>query len=1022
MLNFNVYRNQLTGTLPSGMATFTKMTNAYVHDNYLSGSLELISKWDAAVFLYLQNNLFTGSLPALTNLTKVTSIFLKNNKLSGTLEKVLDPVQNALVTTLQFSNNQFTGTLPEEIFQIAELSTFAAVSNCFTGSLPRSICSSTSLNTLILDGLHSATSCRNNILPGVANRYILEAKIEGGIPACMFAVPNINTLHLSGNGLTGTISTELGISTDLRDLSVSHNALTGSIPQLFQTKRWYNLDLSYNKFRGSLQMNYEPFNNNNTVQFYNITLTAENVALSLRNNRLSGNIPNQLKLLHNISVLDGNLFACSIDQSDLPSHDQGKSTYQCGSNSFNVSYYIWLTTTGFLILLAILIVYFRHSIGSFLGFDRIIHYYDKWMHHVEFVHDRDSVLGKDITLKNYKYLIYVCEGVCKVSIYCTAYILVVLIPIYVIGTEYYSTHNYSYAWSVSAAFLSGPIALTLLMVAFVSLLVLAFVLFTTHIRLFLREKFEFFRYTEDRIRRPSRVDENNNEVTPAEKSSIPLLMKCLVYAIFFLINFTVVLGVNVAYVYVRLYQPSSLFVIAQLLLSVFKVVWNSFCSVYIIRWVDDYLTESSSDDWKSTESGFFAIQLFVALFNYIAIPCLVVGVVSPDCYNNVLINYAPVSSRFRFAECEVFNSVLGCRVSLPQIDETSYNPPFTYSYQCSSSMITFYAPSFVYLSFIVTFISPLLELICEKWHARRVRGTFVAGQLDYWVPLILQTLELRDEPTRAKYDIFNPYLDSNLLLVTIITYLGVLLTFGVVFPPLAVCMLISILAVTFNTKLVVGRFLTNAIDTGLVKYVNIIEGECEGAGSIPKLRQCMRLLLMFCFCFYTPFLFDTLGDSVGLEDSYWVIFFLPLLAAVGISVKYALKKTFPEVLRVPEDQRYSSYSSNGARHSNNMVEMSQSVSSASTLHSANSVKSVASVSPHGSPLQSVDGLEVGEQKSVAPRPSYLATPTASPQVTPTIGSKKNIKTSRTGRSSEDSSGSGVDNVTINALHSANDKV
>eukprot|EP01032_Pedospumella_encystans_P008038 gene8038-9577_t len=738
MLNFNVYRNKLTGTLPSGMATFTKMTNAYVHDNYLSGSLELISKWDAAVFLYLQDNLFTGSLPALTNLTKVTSIFLKNNKLSGTLEKVLDPVQNALVTTLQFSNNQFTGTLPEEIFQIAELSTFAAVSNCFIGSLPRSICSSTSLNTLILDGLHSATSCRNNILPGVANRYILEAKIEGGIPACMFAVPNINTLHLSGNGLTGTISTELGISTDLRDLSVSHNALTGSIPPLFQTKRWYNLDLSYNKFRGSLQMNYEPFNNNNTVQFYNITLTAENVALSLRNNRLSGNIPNQLKLLHNISVLDGNLFACSIDQSDLPSHDQGKSTYQCGSNSFNVSYYIWLTTTGFLILLAILIVYFRHSIGSFLRFDRIIYYYDKWMHHVEFVHDRDSVLGKDITLKNYKYLIYVCEGVCKVSIYCTAYILVVLIPIYIIGTEYYSTHNFTYAWSVSAAFLSGPIALTLLMVAFVSLLVLAFVLFTTHIRLFLREKFEFFRYTEDRIRRPSRVDENNNEVTQMEKSSIPMLMKCLVYAIFFLINFTVVLGVNVAYVYVRLYQPSSLFVIAQLLLSVFKVVWNSFCSVYIIRWVDDYLTESSSDDWKT----------------------------------------------------------------------------------------------------------------------------------------------------------------------------------------------------------------------------------------------------------------------------------------VGISVKYALKKTFPDVLRVPEDQRYSSYSSNGARHSNNMVEMSQSVSSAS----ANSVKSAASISPHGSPLHSVDGLEVGEQKSVAPRPSYLATPTSSPQVTPTIGSKKNIKFSgSSGRSSENSSG-GVDNVTINALHSANDKV
>eukprot|EP01032_Pedospumella_encystans_P007828 gene7828-9336_t len=595
MLNFNVYRNKLTGTLPSSMVTFQKMTNVYLHDNYLSGNLQLISEWEAVSFLYVQNNLFTGSIPALANLTEVTSISLTNNKLSGTLENVLDPVQNALVTTLQFSNNQFTGTLPEEIFQIAELSTFAAVSNCFTGSLPRSICSSTSLNTLILDGLHSATSCRNNILPGVANRYILEAKIEGGIPACMFAVPNLKTLHLSGNGLTGILSADLGISTDLRDLSVSHNALTGSIPKSFQTKRWYNLDLSYNKFRDILQMKYEPFDNNNTVQFYNITLTTENVALSLRNNRLSGNIPNRVKTLHNISMLDGNLFACSIDQSDLPSHDQGKSTYQCGSNSFNVSYYIWLTTTGFLILLAILIVYFRHSIGSFLRFDRIIYYYDKWMHHVEFVHDRDSVLGKDITLKNYKYLIYVCEGVCKVSIYCTAYILVVLIPIYAISKEYYSTHNYSYAWSVSAAFLSGPIALTLLMVAFASLLVLTFVLFTAHIRIIREKKIEMLGSTDKLSRSSSPVEpiEVVDQPEPAD-SSAPVLKKLCVYAIFFLINFTVVLGVNVAYVYVRLYQPSSLFVIAQLLLSVFKVVWNSFCSVYIIRWVDDYLTEAAT--------------------------------------------------------------------------------------------------------------------------------------------------------------------------------------------------------------------------------------------------------------------------------------------------------------------------------------------------------------------------------------------------------------------------------------------
>ena len=91
--------------------------------------------------------------------------------------------------------------------------------------------------------------------------------------------------------------------------------------------------------------------------------------------------------------------------------------------------------------------------------------------------------------------------------------------------------------------------------------------------------------------------------------------------------------------------------------------------------------------------------------------------------------------------------------------------------------------------------------------------------------------------------------------------------------------------------------------------LQILEEECEGAGSIPKLRQCVRLLLVFSFCFYTPFLFDTLGDAVGIDKSYWVIFILPLIAAVGILVKYFMKKTFPEVLRSPDDMRQSRQSS-----------------------------------------------------------------------------------------------------------------
>jgi hypothetical protein len=187
----------------------------------------------------------------------------------------------------------------------------------------------------------------------------------------------------------------------------------------------------------------------------------------------------------------------------------------------------------------------------------------------------------------------------------------------------------------------------------------------------------------------------------------------------------------------------------------------------------------------------------------------------------------------------------------------------------------------------------------QKMHQYTRRGKWWSGQLDYWIPLILQPVSQATEEGKAPYDILNPYLDANLLLVTSMTYLAVILTFGVVFPPLAPCLLVTLFSTVYSTKLLVGRFTTNAIAEDLNKYVEIIEEECEGAGSIPKLRQSVRLLLVFSLCFYTPFLFDTLGDAVGLARSVWVLFILPLIVVFLLAVKYAFKKFLPSFLRSP---------------------------------------------------------------------------------------------------------------------------
>jgi hypothetical protein len=91
------------------------------------------------------------------------------------------------------------------------------------------------------------------------------------------------------------------------------------------------------------------------------------------------------------------------------------------------------------------------------------------------------------------------------------------------------------------------------------------------------------------------------------------------------VNLAVVIGVNVAFVVISLTQSHALLTVTQLLLSTFKLFWNSVCVPQLIEFAHSYLGRS---DMSTT---FFVVQAFVGLFNNIAIPCLVVAVLSPSC-------------------------------------------------------------------------------------------------------------------------------------------------------------------------------------------------------------------------------------------------------------------------------------------------------------------------------------------------------------------------------------------------------
>jgi hypothetical protein len=99
-------------------------------------------------------------------------------------------------------------------------------------------------------------------------------------------------------------------------------------------------------------------------------------------------------------------------------------------------------------------------------------------------------------------------------------------------------------------------------------------------------------------------------------------------------------------------------------------------------------------------------------------------------------------------------------------------------------------------------------------------------------------------------------------ILRIITEVATLLTFGAVFPPLAVVICVSMFSYTVFMQLLVGRFLTRAQKHRDYSEIRrILENECRGVST--QLIESFGYLIFFAALFYSLFVFDTLGDVNG---------------------------------------------------------------------------------------------------------------------------------------------------------------
>jgi Leucine-rich repeat (LRR) protein len=861
--------NRFTGAIPDTFGSLDKLLYLVLDNNHLASTIpESIGRIPKLSTLQLFNNHLHGSVPTtFSGLKALNLLQLQNNFLSGPIEHMFNASLQRSLQIVLLNSNQFTGPIPSEPFNVPDFSQLSAVDNCLRGSIPDNVCRSASLNILALDGMGTASRCRSSVFPGVSSSYVSRhPALQGSIPSCLFSMPNLTTLHLSGTGAAGTLPYDLQLGPMLIDLALSHNTLAGAIPRAIQERKWYHLDLSYNRFDSTLLSSFstQPVViaiNTTILKVVDIYLTyiTNEADLDLQNNRLSGGIPSTTYNLPDVSMLDGNLFGCKFDESDLPRHDAGRSGYQCGSDSFDPQYYLWLAVA---VLSCTVVALCRRYDGviqaRFAALAGVVLLLRAW---------KDAPHRPEIAqrLTHFHYVDSIARVIFMVATVSTVYIGLLLTPLYAVLSYYFTTITYKYTWTVSCMFLSGVVPFAM---SFVALMVLLVVV---------------IKYSVVQVQRLAAIKRSQSAERVRLDSAGAVATKKQIfssYATFFATSFVTVLGVNVGFVYVVLYGDNRYLFLAQLFLATFKGFWNSTGSVMLMRWAFHSLAPGTATaDFQTT-------LLFASLMNNIAIPCIVVALISPDCFYNLLVSPPAVSYMYAYLECAVFFADR-CLVHYPRVAYASFHPPFTYSFECAAQYLMSYAPTFVYLALEVAFVMPALQVARAWLYLRARRGTRWFQLLAYTTPRVLKLVDPQAAGTIKARDKLYPCYDANLYLVQLMTYLSLLLTFGAVFPPLAPCLLFAILSLIAANRLVVGRYMLTAIELGALHLVDNINKDCRSVGHkhTQKLQAGVWLLVFFGCFFYALFLFDILGDRIGLRGAYWVLLLVPLLSVVLYAVE-----------------------------------------------------------------------------------------------------------------------------------------
>jgi Leucine-rich repeat (LRR) protein len=374
-----------------------------------------------------------------------------------------------------------------------------------------------------------------------------------------------------------------------------------------------------------------------------------------------------------------------------------------------------------------------------------------------------EIIGNDICLISFHLLHHI---IITFSFRMVVFIVVFAIPIYSALSYYYGTYEDQYAWSSTIAYLSGESAALILWTFFVALVIVVFIL-TRNVMKDLMKEISLYNDSMMKINTMNNINckghddkyivylletfakslslvfpspylsnENNKnrKVLVNDKANQDVYhglcwkRKCcsnnnndyyvLKVISMSLANVIIVVTVNGLFVYASLQAGNEVTLILALLLSLFKLGWNRILLYAIYKYFhyDEIYSYNDQQINKNHHGHFRGISRFYSrlmMFNTILAPCLGSLIANADCFYYAFVSADSISTTYAYStlQCQNSNLIDGHMFfcSLTKTEKSlSYDPPFIYSYQCSSAILNDYAYVFVYKYIFLGIVYPMI--------------------------------------------------------------------------------------------------------------------------------------------------------------------------------------------------------------------------------------------------------------------------------------------------------------------------